>query len=284
AAAVAAEHAVARAESCAKCLQYLTEEVRMEHVPEVFQQAFPGLVEAGKTDYLPRSIRRRVFRIVRELFTSIGTLVSVRGETRLLPGLQQCVPPWLHLVSKTLQSAVVGRASGGDHDNNNSNNSSGDEEGGGGDDDDFGVELEGLRTAMVLLAHVPSTVGDGHLGQLLPPLWQLLTDGRERHEQSMLSGDGGGVDGVEDGDGNEGGGGYASDGERQGLDELIVQSLELLAATAACPDPQVSGLLGGEGAGVGSLLAVVIRYLQLPSESCTLWRDSPNEFVVAELE
>ncbi|CAN0523417.1 unnamed protein product, partial [Ectocarpus sp. 12 AP-2014] len=150
--------------------------------------------------------------------------------------------------------------------------------------DDFGVELEGLRTAMVLLAHVPSTVGDGHLGQLLPPLWQLLTDGRERHEQSMLSGDGDGEEGDEDGDGGDkwGWGGYASDGERQGLDELIVQSLELLAATAACPDPQVSGLLGGEGAGVGSLLAVVIRYLQLPSESCALWRDSPNEFVVAE--
>lgn len=53
------------------------------------------------------------------------------------------------------------------------------------------------------------TFGDGHLGQLLPPLWQLLTDGRERHEQSMLSGNGGGEDGDEDGDGgdNEGGGG-----------------------------------------------------------------------------
>ncbi|CAB1121159.1 unnamed protein product [Ectocarpus sp. CCAP 1310/34] len=256
AAAVAAEHAVARAESCAKCLQYLTEEVPMEHVPEVFQQAFPGLVEAGKADYLPRSIRRRVFRIVRELFTSIGTLVSVRGETRLLPGLQQCVPPWLHLVSKTLQSAVDGRAIDGGRHKNGGN----EEEGGG--DDDFGVELEGLRTAMVLLAHVPSTVGDGHLGQLLPPLWQLLTDGRERHERSMLAGGGDGEDGDEDGDGgdNGGGGGYASDGERQGLDELIVQSLELLAATAACPDPQVSGLLGGEGAGVGSLLAVVIRW------------------------
>lgn len=47
--------------------------------------------QAGEAGYLPRSIRARVFRIVRELFNSIGTLVSVRGESRLLPGLKVMV-------------------------------------------------------------------------------------------------------------------------------------------------------------------------------------------------
>lgn len=36
-------------------------------------------------------------------------------------------------------------------------------------------------------------VGDGHLGQLLPPLWELLTNGLERHERSMLLPDAGGA-------------------------------------------------------------------------------------------
>ena len=36
-------------------------------------------------------------------------------------------------------------------------------------------------------------VGDGHLGQILPPLWELLTNGLERHERSMLLPDVGGA-------------------------------------------------------------------------------------------
>ena len=37
---------------------------------------------------MPRTVRAKVFRIVRELFSSIGTLVSVGAEARLLPGLK----------------------------------------------------------------------------------------------------------------------------------------------------------------------------------------------------
>lgn len=84
------------------------------------------------------------------VFFLLSFVLSAARVWSLLPLRQQCVPPWLHLVSKTLQSAVDGWAIGGDRDKNG-----GDEEGGG-PDDDFGVELEGLRTAMVLLAHVPS--------------------------------------------------------------------------------------------------------------------------------
>lgn len=57
------------------------------------------------------------------------------------------------------------------------------------------------------------TVGDGHLGQLLPPLWELLTNGWERHERSMLSVGGGDDDDDCSGDGDGVGGADDDDGE-----------------------------------------------------------------------
>lgn len=77
------------------------------------------------------------------------------------PNQQQCVPPWLHLVSKTLQSAVDGlndaaASGGGGVGTGTGTAGSGGEEAGAARGDSFGVELEGLRTAMALLEHVPS--------------------------------------------------------------------------------------------------------------------------------
>lgn len=92
---------------------------------------------------------------------------------------KECVPRWLHLVSKTLGAAVDGgNARGGGTDSNGGGGGgdrrgeggaaqgpwgSGGTGGGGGtsgdgveDGWDFGVELEALRTAMALLTHVPS--------------------------------------------------------------------------------------------------------------------------------
>ena len=41
-------------------------------------------------------------------------------------------------------------------------------------------------------------VGDGHLGQLLPPLWGLLTEGLPEHERFVMA-DSGGGEGENDG-------------------------------------------------------------------------------------
>ena len=46
------------------------------------------------------------------------------------------------------------------------------------------------------------TVGDGHLGQVLPPIWELLTRGLVHHERTTLVGGnaGGGADNDNDDD------------------------------------------------------------------------------------
>lgn len=41
-------------------------------------------------------------------------------------------------------------------------------------------------------------------------------------------------------------------------------------------------MIGGEGAGLGPLLAVVVRYLQLPARDIKAMEDDPTEFVAED--
>lgn len=56
-------------------------------------------------------------------------------------------------------------------------------------------------------------VGDGHLGQLLPPLWGLLTGGLAEHERFLMN------DGEDEDDG--GGDNEEEDGVRNGEDLMF---------------------------------------------------------------
>ncbi|CAM9685762.1 unnamed protein product, partial [Discosporangium mesarthrocarpum] len=243
-----------RAHACAKCLFFMSEEVSMAHIPVLFQQAFPTIAQVVGVDALPRNTRRKIFSCANVLFASMGTLVSVGGETEPLLLLQSAVPCWVGVVCSTLKALWPSPDPKTPwHEGN------------------CGVELEAIRGVMMILTHTPGVVEVRSLAELMSVVWTLLLQGLDPYRERCLLG----VPEEEDE-------GYASDGDRLGFEVLMVQLLELFCTIAGCHEPAVSSLLGGMGGGLETLLAVVIRYMQLTARDVSQWKQHPNDYVAEE--
>ena len=211
-----------------RCLSLFADEIQEGQLAALVPSLFPALYRVASDGEYELSVRRCSLAVVRSCLSSLGMMTGVY-QRDMCALVCPMLPSWLHLFASLLSPPLPSEHP-----------------------EEWGLCLEVLRCMTPILHHFASPA-EPHLGVLLASLWGSLVSGQEVFCRAA-------VDGVEDSCGQAG----DEDGASNGLEALVMQSLEFVVTVVGHRRLRVH--VEGQ---LESVLQCCVTYMQMTEEACS---------------